>query len=231
MNSNIKPCLIVIGGTDGSGKETQLKHLLSNLDKALIKYKQISFPKYDSWSSLLVRLYLRKKIFGDPSKVNAKFASIFYALDRFIWSFKIRSWLRQGYIVVCDRYAESNQGHQGSKIEDLEKREALISWLEWLEYGVFKIPKPKLNIFLSVEPETVMVNMTSASKDLDGHENLSHIKKAFACYTWLANRKPYLWTIIDCMEHPTQMKSREDIAGLVIKEVLSKLSLTMLVED
>ncbi len=40
--------LIVIEGTDSSGKETQTKRLFEKLEEKGLKVKKISFPNYDS---------------------------------------------------------------------------------------------------------------------------------------------------------------------------------------
>ncbi len=50
--------LIVIDGTDGSGKETQMDILQENLRKRGIEFKKIGFPNYASPSSSLVKMYL-----------------------------------------------------------------------------------------------------------------------------------------------------------------------------
>lgn len=50
--------LIVIDGTDGSGKQTQMEILEENLRKHNIEFKKVSFPNYNSPSSSLVKMYL-----------------------------------------------------------------------------------------------------------------------------------------------------------------------------
>ena len=50
--------LIVIDGTDGSGKQTQLNKLKERFEKEAIDYKTVSFPNYESPSSALVKMYL-----------------------------------------------------------------------------------------------------------------------------------------------------------------------------
>ena len=50
--------LVVIDGTDGSGKETQMNILQENLNKHGIEFRKVSFPNYASPSSGLVKMYL-----------------------------------------------------------------------------------------------------------------------------------------------------------------------------
>lgn len=58
--------LVIIEGTDGSGKQTQSQLLNERLCNEGIKVKKISFPDYDSPSSSLVKMYLN----GDLGKMH-----------------------------------------------------------------------------------------------------------------------------------------------------------------
>ena len=49
-----------------------------------------------------------------------------------------------------DRYASSNQIHQGGKISNIEEKKKFLDYLEEMEFKVFKIPKPDAIIFLNV---------------------------------------------------------------------------------
>ena len=75
--------LFVIEGTDGSGKQTQLKKLAEKLAQNNINYKTVSFPNYDSPSSSLVKMYLSGEFGTDPKSVSPYIASTLYAVDRF----------------------------------------------------------------------------------------------------------------------------------------------------
>ena len=50
--------LIVIEGTDGSGKSTQFKLLTQRLTREGRDFRQIVFPQYSEPSSALIRMYL-----------------------------------------------------------------------------------------------------------------------------------------------------------------------------
>ena len=74
--------LFVIDGTDGSGKQTQFEELKKHFDEDGINYKTVSFPNYDSPSSL-VKMYLSGE-FGEHAKeISPYIASTFYAADRY----------------------------------------------------------------------------------------------------------------------------------------------------
>jgi len=144
---------IVIDGTDGSGKATQTKLLVEKLKKNGHKVKTVDFPQYENnFFGKMVGRYLAGE-FGGSSAVSPYLASVLYAADRFETKEKIEMWLKNGNVVIADRYASSNQIHQGGKIRDPKKRKEFLSWLEEMEYGVFKIPRPDISIYLDVPIE------------------------------------------------------------------------------
>ena len=75
---------IAIDGLDGSGKGTQSEKLVNQLIKDGKKVKILSFPMYESDSSLFVKMYLDGKLGDKPSDTNAYTASMFFACDRYI---------------------------------------------------------------------------------------------------------------------------------------------------
>lgn len=141
---------IVIDGIDGSGKATQVKLLEGRLKKNKIKVKTIDFPRYyNNFFGKLIGNYL-SGTYGDFIKVDPRLASVLYAADRFESSGQISKWLDDGYVVIADRYVSANQIHQGGKIDNRKERKEFLQWLEKMEYGVFKLPKPDLVIYLDV---------------------------------------------------------------------------------
>ena len=150
MQTKVAGKFFVIDGTDGSGKTVQCKLLIERLEKEGYKVKSVDFPQYGQKSAGLVEEYLN----GKYGQVNPYASSIFYAVDRFDASFKIRQWLDEGYVLVCNRYVTANAGHQGGKIHDPVERKKYFDWLLEMEYGTFGIPKPDLNIILHVPAET-----------------------------------------------------------------------------
>ena len=143
---------IIIDGTDGSGKATQTKLLVERLKNEKHQVEMIDFPQYGQKSAGLVEEYLNGK-YGSAQEVGPYRASIFYACDRYAASGQIKKWLTDGKIIICNRYVSSNMGHQAGKIADLKERDKFLEWLFELEYNLFGIPKPDVNILLFMPPE------------------------------------------------------------------------------
>lgn len=196
---------IVIEGTDGSGKATQIALLKKRLEKTGQKVELADFPQYGKPSAFFVEKYLRGE-YGTAADVGAYRGSMFYALDRFDKSFEIRKWLAEGKTVLSNRYVSANMGHQAGKISDRKKRDKFLVWLNGLEYGIFGIPKPDLTLLLYVDPAAAQkfVDLKgkrayTKGKKRDLHEaDLGHLKRAAEAYRYVS--KKYRWTIIDCME-------------------------------
>jgi len=179
--------LIVIDGIDGSGKSTQFNLLTKTLQLADYQVQQIKFPRHQQPSAFAVDRYLK----GAYGSLSAQAASIFYAVDRFDASFQIRDWLDQGFIVLIDRYVTANAGHQGSRIKDRVERLKYFRWLNDLEYNIFNLPKPDLNIILHM-PAIVaqkLVDEKGNGRDIL-EDDLQHLKSAAQNFVEIAKLFP-----------------------------------------
>lgn len=187
--------LIVIEGTDGSGKGTQFSLLVERMQKHGIPVVTFDFPRYGAKACGPVEEYLNG-VFGSANEVGAYRGSVFFAVDRYAASFEMKKALEQGAYVLCNRYVASNIGHQGGKIVDPVEKEKYIRWVEDLEYGIFGIPRPDLNIILHVPPEISQQLVDNkeqrnylGDKKRDIHEeDISHLLHAEQVYLEMAKR-------------------------------------------
>lgn len=227
-----KGIFIVIDGTDGSGKATQAKLLTENLKKAGFKTKTIDFPRYENnFFGKMVGRYLSGE-FGSASEVSPYLASILYACDRFESKNQIENWLKNGFVVIADRYASSNQIHQGGKISNNKKRVEFLAWLEELEYKILKIPRPQTIFYLDMPLEIsqkLLKTKTSQKKKVylkgkkDIHENdPRHLRDAKNRAIELV-RKNNNWTKIDCAKNGKPL-AKEEINQKIMGKVVSLLS-------
>ncbi|MDO8474440.1 MAG: thymidylate kinase [bacterium] len=174
---------IVFEGIDGAGKTTQTNLLIRHLKRAKKKVAFIHFPQYQTKSGGLAENYLQ----GKYGKIDPYQASVFYAADRFDGGFRIKQWLRDGYIVVADRYWASNIGHQGGKIQNKREREKFFRWLYHFEYKLFNIPKPNISFLLNMPPRVAQQLSIKHTKEQgekpDIHEkSIVHLQNADRAY-------------------------------------------------
>ena len=205
--------LIVIEGTDGSGKSTQFRMMSQRLEKEGVSFKHIVFPRYDQESSALIRMYLGGAFGTNPTDVNAYAASAFYAVDRFA-SYKQDwgKWYEEGGLVLSDRYTTSNAVHQASKETGLA-RQAYLKWLYDFEYDKLGLPRPDLTIYLDVPTDYTDKLLRHREQDTntqaDIHEkDMQYLATCRQCGRSAAEF--YGWKIINCVKDGA-MRTIEDI--------------------
>ena len=219
--------IIVIEGTDCSGKETQSKMLLERLNKEGLSSIYMTFPAYQTPTGKIVGgSYLGKESIGPclfpegAVNVDAKVASLYYAADRLYNKPVIEENLLNNNLII-DRYVESNMAHQGSKIMDKEKRYEMYNFLSSLEYDLLKLPRPDITIFLYMPYEQACI-LKKNRTELDQHElNPEHLKHAEECYLELSKLHNYVK--IDCVKDGI-IRTKEDINNeiyeIVKKEIM-----------
>ena len=218
--------IIVVEGTDCSGKETQSKLLEKRLNEAGLKCKRFSFPMYDSPTGRIVGgAYLGKPEIG-PSffeegavNVDPHVVCLYYAADRKYHMAKIEEYVKKGYYVILDRYTTSNLAHQGSKIKDDDERFNMYQWIDKLEYWLLKLPKPDITIFLHVPFENT-IELRKNREFIDEHEKSEeHLKNAEKAYVELSEL--YHWDKIECIRNG-KLRTIEDINDEVYSVVTGK---------
>ena len=213
--------LIVIEGTDGSGKSTQFRRLTERLTQEGKTFQKLVFPQYSEPSSALIRMYLGGEFGSKPSDVNAYAASAFYAVDRYASYKKVwGEFYEQGGLILSDRYTTSNAVHQASK-EPAEKQADFLKWLYELEYDRLGLPRPDLVIYLDVPTdftEKMMRGREAATNTAaDIHEQ--DVEYLAVCRrTGRAAAEYYNWTVINCVKDGA-MRSIEDIHEEIYRHV------------
>ena len=205
--------LIVIEGTDGSGKSTQFRLLTQRVEAEGLEFRKLVFPQYAEESSALIRMYLGGQFGDKPSDVNAYAASAFYAVDRYASYKKVwGAWYENGGLVLSDRYTTSNAVHQASK-EPQETRGEFLRWLYEFEYDKLGLPRPDLTIYLDVPTEYTEQLMRSreaaTGTSADIHEqDLEYLSTCRRMGRTAAEF--YNWTVIECVRDGA-MRTIEDI--------------------
>lgn len=217
--------LIVIEGTDGSGKSTQFRLLTDRLESEQVKFQKLVFPQYSEPSSALIRMYLGGEFGKSPSDVNAYAASAFYSVDRYASYRKVwGKWYEEGGLVVSDRYTTSNAVHQASK-EPEDKREDFLNWLYDFEYDKLGLPRPDLVIYLDVPTDFTEKMLRHRESETHTHADIHEQDMQYLATCRRMGRaaaEHYGWTVIRCVRGGA-MRSMEDIHEEIYRHVAACL--------
>lgn len=198
--------IIVIEGTDCSGKQTQSELLLKRLIQNGFEAERYSFPNYDSPTGRIIAGPILGKehecasVFSDVTEVNPKVISLYYAADRNYNIDKIKSDINNGKIVILDRYVYSNMAFQGAKFNTEKEKIEMFKWLEKLEFDFLELPRSDINIFLHMPTFAITSLVKKREESVDQHEkNSEYLKKAEDTYILMANE--YNFRTIECIKN------------------------------
>lgn len=186
--------LILIEGTDCSGKETQANLLIKYLKQEGIDAIKIGFPDYDSPTGKIVGgPYLGKEYICDgwfkegAALVDPKVSSLYYAADFLYHLPLMNKELERGKWIILDRYFYSTFAHQGGKITNKDKRLEMYKWFEKLEKDLLGLLEPDIKIFLHMPYECSCILKKNRSEAPDQLEsNVKHLKNAEKAYKEIA---------------------------------------------
>lgn len=219
--------LIVIEGTDCSGKETQAKLLLNRLKKDGVKIEERAFPMYDTptgkiiGGALLGKTHIGKSVFPNASKVDPKVAALYYAADRLYNIGEINKMLDDGVNVILDRYVESNMGHQAGKLSSKKEKLDMMNWLESLEYDLLELPRPDLVLFLYMPYQyTVELRNKRGEAPDEVEKDIEYLHNAEETYSMMAEK--YNYDIVHCVKDE-RIRTIEEISDDVYTLVKNKL--------
>lgn len=219
--------LIVIEGTDCSGKETQAKLLLNRLKNDGVKIEERAFPMYDTptgkiiGGALLGKVHIGESVFPNASKVDPKVAALYYAADRLYNIGEINKMLDVGVNVILDRYVESNMGHQAGKLKEKQEKLDMMNWLESLEYDLLKLPRPDLVLFLYMPYQyTIELRNKRGEAPDEVEKDVEYLHNAEETYSMMAEK--YNYDIVHCVKDE-RIRTIEEISDDVYSLVKNKL--------
>lgn len=223
--------LFVIEGVDGAGKSTQIKLLKDYFLKKGYNCEYLHFPRTEApYFGELIARFLRGE-FGSLNEVDPYIVAMIYAGDRKDASEIIGKWLKEGKIVLLDRYTYSNIAYQCAKLPEVSAQENLLRWILSLEFEHFAIPRPDLNIFLDVpfeftEKKLLNTRLGSDRSYLNGsrdihEESLGFQKKVRDIYLKVAKTDSRL-EVVNCSNIKGEMLSPDEIFKLIMKILVSR---------
>lgn len=163
----MKGKIIVIEGLDGAGKSTQLELLKKKFEERGFEHKYIHFPMLNKGEyGTLIAEFLRGE-YGSIEQVHPKLVALLFANDRKEHIHQINEWVEKGYVVLTDRYVNSNIAFQCAKLENEDEKTALRKWILRFEFEYNQLPLPDKTFFLDV-PFSAVIN--SLSKERTGED-------------------------------------------------------------
>lgn len=208
--------LIAIEGIDGSGKGTQAARLVGTLRDSGRRVALLSFPRYrDTFYGERIGDFLNGR-FGGLADVHPFLAATLFAGDRLESRGLLEELLEQNDDVVLDRYVASNVAHQAAKRTGAE-RDQLVDWIERLEFGVNRLPRPDRVVLLDLPAAQAQIliarkaarSYTEKAADLQ-EADADYLDEVRKVYHRLAASSPD-WSVIAVFREET-LRSIDEIA-------------------
>jgi dTMP kinase len=164
--------------------------------------------------------------------VPPQFPALLFACDRLEHRGELLDLLERADVVLADRYVASNAAYQAARLSGAE-REAFLDWLLRVEYEVFDLPRPELQVYLRVAIGTArrLVSMKEArsytEKRYDVFENDQALQSAVAesYEDFVARGIGGTWSAIDVCDAGGAPRPAEEIAQAVTTAVLRRVNL------
>ena len=171
--------LIALEGIDKSGKGTQAELLFERLKMAGYRVECIAFPDYETPLGREIKRFLRGRV-----KFCPEVRQFLYVANRWERKKDIDTWLREGKVVIADRYTPSGLAYGLANNLDL-------SWMMGLEGG---LPVADMVIVIDVSVNTALKRSGGEKKDVyeKNRQFLEMVRKAY-----LDLAKKLGWAVID----------------------------------
>jgi dTMP kinase len=189
-----KGLFIVFEGIDGGGKSTQINLLKVFLEELGYNVEITQEPTRNRIGNLIRKYSKSKKRNLQPGT-----ESLLFAADRIEHSRDIEKMLKQGKLVISDRYLHSSLAYQGAAGVDSN----------WIRIINQKVIKPDLTILLDVDPEISLKRVENRKKTV--FEEGNYLERVREIYLELADKGE--------LEVVNASKKTEDVHIDVLKSV------------
>jgi dTMP kinase len=160
-----KGLLICIEGIDGCGKTTHARLLVENLQKHGYDAFYTTEP-----TSGKIGSFIRRYLLECQERSSSIIEALLFAADRVEHAERtIRPAIKQGKIVVSDRYVYSSMAYQGAAGLDLNWIWMLNRW----------IVKPDLALFIDVPPEIALKRIRREKSVMETLDNQRKVRKVY----------------------------------------------------
>ncbi len=169
--------LIAIEGIDRSGKRTHSMVLLERLRRMGRRVEYVTFPDYKTPLGKEIKKFLRGRI-----KFRPEVRQLLYVANRWERANDICSWLKEGKIVIADRYIPSGIAYGSANNLELE-------WMLKIEKGL-----PVTDVVIVIDIPVDTAHKRERAKDLYEADELFQ-ERVRRAYLNLAEQ--FGWEVID----------------------------------
>lgn len=138
--------LVAFEGLDQSGKQTQAELLREHVVAGGRECRLLSFPDYDTPIGREISRALRGE-----REYGADVMQLLYVANRYEKRVEMEQWLRDGVVLLCDRYVASSVAY--GEAQGLDAR--------WLGEIQRFLPPPDVTILLDIAPDTAVARKAS----------------------------------------------------------------------
>jgi dTMP kinase len=167
--------LIAFEGLDQSGKQTQAESVRDHVSALGRECRLLSFPDYHT----AIGAEISRALQGER-EYDADVMQLMYVANRYEYRGRMRQWLGDGAVLVCDRYVASSIAY--GEAQGLDPG--------WLREVQRFLPQPDLTILLDIAPETA-VRRKAANRDRY-ERDLALLSRVRESYRRQANERGWL---------------------------------------
>ena len=199
---------ITLEGGDGSGKSTQIRHLIGFLEE---QGRTVVESREPGGTDLGVEL--REIILHRRGYIAPRAEALLYAADRaHNIATKVRPALEAGSVVVQDRYIDSSVAYQGAgRVLDAGEVRGIS---EWATDGLV----PDLTILLDLDPVLGRARIAGGKYDRLEEEKDDFHGRVRAAYLAIAGTEPERFLVLDAT------RERDDLEEVIRARVSALLA-------
>lgn len=156
---------ICIEGLDGSGKTTHAHRLVRNLQKRGFDAIYTTEPSRGEFG-----IFIRRSVLQGEKRLPRVVEALLFAVDRVDHlEREVEPALREGKVVVSDRYVYSSLAYQGAAGLDLR-------WIEEINRSALS---PDLAIYIDVPPEVVLKRIRREKSVMETLETQRKVREVY----------------------------------------------------
>ncbi|MDA8298302.1 MAG: dTMP kinase [Actinomycetota bacterium] len=216
--------LVAIEGIDGAGKHTQSALLVERARAHGLSVALVSYPRYGRG---VFAAAIEALLAGELGRANdPRLVGLLFAGDRLEGRAALLEAMASCDLVVADRYVASNLAYQAARAAG-ERRAAIVEFLARVEFDVFGLPRPDLNVLLDLPLDLALARLSaraSGDRPAEDHYESDHrfLAACAAAYAAMAEGKD--WAVV-AAAGPEGPRCPEAVAGAVWEAVAAHRAL------